>query len=96
VYFDAGGVLHPVVRSAAEIMIALAFLAAFRRLVIGPNAVDRVIVLDLLAGTFLCLAALFALATGDSIWLDVALVLAVVSFTGTIALARYLEKGDEE
>jgi multicomponent Na+:H+ antiporter subunit F len=96
VFFDAGDILHPVVEMAAEIMIVLAFLAAFRRLVIGPNAVDRVIVLDLLAGIFLCLAALFALATGDSIWLDVALVLAVVSFTGTLALARYLEQGDEE
>ena len=95
-FSELTGVLHPTVALAVEIMIVLAFLAAFLRLVRGPNAVDRVLVLDLLAGTFLCLTVLYALLTGNPVWMDVALVLAIVSFTGTLALARFLEGGDGE
>ena len=84
------------------ILVVLAALVGFYRLLIGPTRADRVIALDLLfaIGVVLCICA--AIASGSSAFLDVAIGLSLVGFVATIAWARLIdrlvsdEKGDRE
>lgn len=76
-----------------------AFLLAFLRMTRNPNrnhrimALDRVVALDLMATLSIGFMTLYAVETGNTLFLDVAMVLALIAFLGTVAFARYLEKG---
>jgi multicomponent Na+:H+ antiporter subunit F len=65
---------------------------AFVRLAVGPTAADRIVALDMMAILFVGFTALVALASGSPALLDVGIALALVSFLGTVALARYVER----
>jgi multisubunit Na+/H+ antiporter MnhF subunit len=56
----------------------------------GENVIDRLIGADLIGTLILAVLVLVALILNDSIYLDVSLGLAAVSFISTIALARYI------
>lgn len=57
---------------------------------------DRVLALDLIGGTGLCIFVLLAIAMDLGVLLDAAFAIAVVSFLGTVAFAKYLVKGTEK
>jgi multicomponent Na+:H+ antiporter subunit F len=73
-------------------LLALAVVLTFVRLARGPSLPDRVIAFDLLATLGIAILAAYAAATGQTAFLDVSLLLALVSFLGTIAFAHYLER----
>jgi multicomponent Na+:H+ antiporter subunit F len=73
-------------------LLAITVLLAFARLVRGPNLADRVVALDLIATLAIGIIAVYAIAVKQSVLLDVALVLALVSFLGTVAFAYYIER----
>jgi multicomponent Na+:H+ antiporter subunit F len=68
------------------LMIAVCVWRVWR----GENAIDRLIGADLLSTLVLAILVLVALILANSIYLDVALALAVLSFIGTISLAKYI------
>ena len=77
--------------------IALTMLAAaagltFVRLLKGPSLPDRVIAIDLIGVLMVCLLVVTAAATAQQAFLDVAMVVALISFVGTVAYARYIER----
>ncbi|WP_316860154.1 monovalent cation/H+ antiporter complex subunit F [uncultured Cohaesibacter sp.] len=74
---------------------AIALLLAFYRFVVGPHLVDQVVAFDVLTIIAVTAIVLAALATGREIYLDVALVYALLSFLGVIVAARYLEGGEK-
>ena len=74
-------------------LLSLAILLALVRLIMGPSAPDRVIALDLMAVFGIGVVTIESLAFDDPVFIDVALVLALVAFLGTVAFAYYLEKG---
>ena len=74
---------------AGWMLLASAFLAAVR-LVIGPDIADRAVAIDLLAILVVAYAGVRALATGTDAYLDVAAVLALTGFLGTLAFARFI------
>lgn len=76
----------------AGVIIILAFLVAFIRLLAGPHLADRVVAMDLMATVAVGGICLYAVATDQYIFLDAAMVLALILFLGTIAFAYYLEK----
>lgn len=71
-------------------MIALFII--FLRFLKGPDMYDRVISSDLIITSGIGLIAVFSIYYNDSIFLDVATILAVVAFLSTIAFAYYLEQ----
>ena len=74
----------------AVCFIVLALMLVIR-LVKGPTAADRAMVadsIDILADLALIL---FALYTGRSIYLDIALITAVLGFVGSVIIGKYLE-----
>lgn len=79
----------------AAIAAGLAFLLAMIRFARGPRTVDRVVAFDVLTIVAITGIVLAAVVEGRAIYLDVALVYALLSFLGVIVAARYLEGGEE-
>ncbi len=77
--------------NGAAILMGIAFLLALVRFVRGPGAVDRVIAFDILTIISVGGIVLLAVLEKRGIYLDVALVYALLSFLGVIVVARYLE-----
>ncbi len=73
-------------------LMALAMMLAVIRLIRGPSLPDRVVALDLLSILAAGITAIYAIASGQAVFLDVATILALISFLGTVAFARYVEK----
>ncbi len=74
-------------------MIFVALGLCFVRLAQGPSFSDRVIALDLMNVLLVAFSALFAVRTGVSAFIDVAVVIALIGFLATVALARFAERG---
>ncbi|WP_297463541.1 monovalent cation/H+ antiporter complex subunit F [Thermococcus sp.] len=75
------------------ILIAIATLLSTYRVFRGPTAVDRLVAVDIMTTITTGLMVLFALYYRRMIFLDVALVYALLAFGGVIAFARYMEGG---
>jgi multicomponent Na+:H+ antiporter subunit F len=73
-------------------LLFIGTVLAFIRLVRGPSLPDRVVALDLVITSGVAIIAVYAIATGQSVYLDVAVVLALTSFLGTVAFAYYVER----
>ena len=73
-------------------LIILSILLGFVRLFRGPSLADRVVALDMMTVSIVAFCALFAIRTDDPVFLDIALVLALVGFLTTVALARFAER----
>ncbi|MCI5226589.1 MAG: cation:proton antiporter [Candidatus Electrothrix sp. AX2] len=73
-------------------VLSLALLLTFARLLLGPSLPDRVIALDMTATLSIAVVAVYALATGQPALLDVAIVLALLVFLGTVGFAYYIER----
>jgi multicomponent Na+:H+ antiporter subunit F len=74
-------------------LLVLAIALATIRLARGPGLPNRVVALDVIAVLGAALAALFAIQFELRVFLDVAIILALVSFVGTVAFAYHVEKG---
>lgn len=73
-------------------ILCLSMVLIFFRFVKGPSIVDRVISLDLLITCGLGIIAAFSIMTDRSTFLDIAMILALIAFLGTVAFAYYLIK----
>ncbi len=60
------------------------------RIAQGPTAADRMVAIDILGTVVVGVVAIIAIVSGKAYLFDVALVWALVSFVGTLALAKYL------
>lgn len=72
-------------------IVAFAVFLAFVRLLIGPTASDRVLALDTLTTITITVIVLIGLLMKRSIFMDVALVYAVIGFIGVVIVAKFLE-----
>jgi len=73
-------------------MVFIAVALALWRLAKGPSLPDRVVALDMMTIAIVSFCGLAAVRSGDAAFLDVALVLALVGFLATVALARFAER----
>jgi len=78
------------------LLIGLAMMVAFLRLVIGPKLADRVVAFDTMGIMAISLLILLALRYKSALYLDVAFVFALIGFIGTIVFARFnILRGDD-
>lgn len=78
----------------AQFCLVLAMgLAAFRVL-FGPRAQDRVLGLDTFYVNAMLLLLLFGIRSGTGLYFEVALIIALLGFAGTVALAKFLMRGE--
>lgn len=75
---------------AVTILVVASFLCLFR-IGQGPTAPDRIVAIDILGTLIVGFCAVLALATGQDFYMNVAIAWALLSFIGTLALAKYLE-----
>lgn len=76
------------------VIITLAMIVLVYRIVIGPSASDRVVALDALGVALIALIGLFSIMVETSFYLEIILLLAILSFIGTVAFSKFIEKGD--
>ncbi|HEY0856962.1 MAG TPA: K+/H+ antiporter subunit F [Albitalea sp.] len=74
--------------------VTIAFLITGWRLLRGPELTDRVLAIDTLYINTVALVILLGLRLGSDLLFEAALVIAMLGFVGTVALARYLARGD--
>jgi multicomponent Na+:H+ antiporter subunit F len=74
--------------------LLLAMIMAIVRIIKGPTAPDRVVGLDTINTLIIVSMVVFGLATGSVIYIDVAIVYALLSFISTLFIAKYLEGGE--
>jgi multicomponent Na+:H+ antiporter subunit F len=84
-------VIAPLVLWLVMPLLAVSIALAFVRLARGPSLPDRVVALDLLSTIGVGLIAAYVVFTGEVAYLDVALLVTLIAFLGTVALASYLE-----
>jgi multicomponent K+:H+ antiporter subunit F len=74
--------------------IGLAIALCGWRLMRGPSAVDRVLALDTLYINVVALVILLGIRRETPLLFEAALIVAMLGFASTVALARYLSRGD--
>lgn len=73
-------------------LLVLSVVGAFFRLVRGPTLPDRVVAFDLLSAVGIGILAAHAVATNQDVFIDLAMILALVSFLGTVGFAFYMKR----
>ncbi|SER02400.1 multicomponent K+:H+ antiporter subunit F [Nitrosomonas sp. Nm51] len=84
---------------AISIQIAFALVAAavamsFWRLLRGPDAPNRILALDTLYINTIAILVLLGIHLGSALFFEAALLIALMGFIGTVALCKYLLRGD--
>ena len=75
------------------LLALLGIVISFVRLFKGPTVADRTVALDVMTLIAVSLIVYISAVSGRIIYLDVAMVYALISFLGVVAIARYLERG---
>lgn len=75
-------------------LLVLAMLLTLARLVRGPCLPDRVLALDTLYVNAIAMLILLGIWQGTNLYFEVALLIAVLGFVGTVAVAKYMLRGD--
>lgn len=78
----------------ASVFVTLALILSMIRLIIGPDMPDRILALDTLYINSIVLLLLLGMHLGSSLYFEVALLIAVIGFVGTVALSNYLLRGN--
>jgi multicomponent K+:H+ antiporter subunit F len=75
-------------------IFVLALLLNLYRLLRGPGLADRILALDTLYVNAIGLLVLAGVAQSNALYFEAALVIALLGFAGTVALAKYALRGD--
>ena len=78
----------------AFVCIAAALLLNFWRLIRGPSLPDRILALDTMYINTVALLVLFGIYQGLTVFFEAALIIALMGFVSTVALCKYLLRGD--
>lgn len=73
-------------------ILVLSELLVFIRFIKGPSVIDRVVALDLIVTIGIGIISIYSIITSRSDFLDIAMILALIAFLGTVAFSYYLEK----
>jgi len=78
----------------AQTALAIAMLLATFRMIRGPRAQDRVLALDALYACTMLLFLTLGIRTGTIFFFEAAIVIAMLGFVSTLALAKFLMRGE--
>ncbi len=78
----------------AQILLLLAMSFSLIRMVRGPRAQDRVLALDALYVNAMLLLLTIGIRTGSGLYIEAGLIIALLGFAGTMALAKFLMRGE--
>jgi multicomponent K+:H+ antiporter subunit F len=78
----------------AFFLVSVALIFSFIRLVMGPALPDRILALDTLYINSIALLILLGINLNSTLYFEAAVLIAVMGFIGTLALSKYLLRGD--
>lgn len=91
------------IENTAHIFITLSFVLllaalvlAFLRLAKGPSVNDRIVSLDLIASIIMGFILVYAVLVNEALFIDIVIVIALVSFISTVAISAYLKQKDKD
>lgn len=88
--------LLSVISSVALILVTASIVLAFVRVLRGPSLPDRVMALDMIGLMAVSVIVLTAIASDEPVLMDAAIALALISFLGTLAFARFIEQRERD
>jgi multicomponent K+:H+ antiporter subunit F len=77
----------------AAVMLGVALLLAGWRLLRGPSVADRILALDTCYVNVLALTVVLGVRSGSAVSFEIAILIALLGFVGTVCCARYLQRG---
>jgi multicomponent Na+:H+ antiporter subunit F len=89
-------VMKALILEIAVYGLAASSLLSLVRVVIGPTVEDRMIGFNLVSAQVLAILILIAVQKSQTIYLDVALVYAILGYIGILAIAKYIRSREEE
>ncbi len=78
----------------AFVTLAVSQILTMVRLVIGPTASDRILALDTIVINAIGLVTMLGIYQGVRVYFEVSLLIAMLGFVSTVALARFILRGD--
>jgi multicomponent K+:H+ antiporter subunit F len=78
----------------AMIAIAVSVLLNVWRLIVGPDATDRILALDTMVINAIGIIVLAGIRFGSAIYFEAALLFAMVGFVSTVAFCKFLLRGN--
>ncbi|MAD04771.1 K+/H+ antiporter subunit F [Pseudoalteromonas shioyasakiensis] len=75
-------------------MIAISLLLNVWRLIVGPSVPDRILALDTMFINTIALIILYGMSMGTDLYFEAALLIAMLGFVSTVAVCKYLLRGD--
>jgi len=78
----------------AQLFLGMAMIAATYRMIRGPRAQDRILALDAFYVAAMLMLVLFGIRVGSSVYFEAALVIGILGFVSTVALAKFLMRGE--
>ena len=80
--------------AVAQILLGLAMACAAYRMLRGPRAQDRVLGFDTLSVNAMLMLLAFGIKSDSTLYFEAALIVALLGFVGTLALAKFLLRGE--
>lgn len=78
----------------AQVLLGIAMAIACLRMIRGPRAQDRIVALDALYVNAMLFLLVFGMRTGSTLYFEAALVISIAGFVSTLALAKFLMRGE--
>ncbi|WP_052256977.1 Na(+)/H(+) antiporter subunit F1 [Salinicoccus sp. YB14-2] len=86
--------MFEIILNISLVITSIALLLALVRAILGPTTSDRILALDTLGMMLVAIIGMVMLLHETVVYADIALVVAIIGFVGTITMAKFIEKGD--
>lgn len=80
--------------TVAQVLLGIAMLCTAYRMLVGPRAQDRVLALDTFYVNAMLMLLTFGVQTGRTLYFEAAMIIALLGFVATVALAKFLMRGE--
>jgi len=77
----------------ALVLLSIAMLICFIRIIKGPSTLDRVLALDSIGINLISMTAVVSIMLRSEAFVDIILLIGILSFIGTIAFSKFMERG---
>lgn len=86
--------MFEIILNISLVITSIALLLVLVRAILGPTTSDRILALDTLGMMLVAIIGMVMLLHETVVYADIALVVAIIGFVGTITMAKFIEKGD--
>ncbi|GGA99172.1 Na(+)/H(+) antiporter subunit F1 [Macrococcus hajekii] len=83
-----------IMASIGLIIVSISIFGYLYRAIKGPSMADRVVALDAIGIALMAVIALFSIILNTPHFISILMLLAVLSFLGTISFAKFMDKGE--